>query len=394
LATGRRPVKKVARRESGTVRALAAAQAVVHGDLNMAAASLLYDMAALQPTERSQFGYKRAAKAIVGLPVSVGDLVTAGTLREIPFVGPASARIVMEVVEQGRSPTVDAAIEKSTRPSEVASRRQFRGAYLSHFAMQRALGTPFGNGVVSRADYRGDFQMHSAWSDGGERIATMAQACMDLGHTCLGITDHSYGLPIARGISMADVVGQHREIDKLNAKLKGRFRVFKGIEANILADGNLDLQPDERAVFEFVVASPHSLLRRTNDQTARMIGATDGAGVTILGHPRGRIFNSRPGVTADWSRVFELAAKRRVAIELDGNWHRQDIDFELARHALDAGCIFALDSDAHAIGELRFSEYAIAHARLAGIPATRVINCWSNEELEEWMKQRRVRTRG
>jgi histidinol phosphatase-like PHP family hydrolase len=93
-------------------------------------------------------------------------------------------------------------------------------------------------------------------------------------------------------------------------------------------------------------------------------------------------------VSADWGRVFEAAAKRRVAIELDGNWHRQDIDFELARHALGAGCIFALDSDAHSIGELRFSEYAIAHARLAGIPASRVINCWSDDQLQEWMEER------
>jgi histidinol phosphatase-like PHP family hydrolase len=394
LATQRRPVKKVARGSGRTIRKPPAADVIVHDDLNMAAASLLYDMAALQATERSQFGYKRAAKAIVGLPVSVADLVTAGTLREIPFVGPASARIITEVVEQGRSPSVESAIEQSARPSQVQSRRQFRGAYLSHFALQRALGAPFGKGVVSRADYRGDFQMHSEWSDGAERIAAMAQACMELGHTCLGITDHSYGLPIARGISMADVVRQHKEIDKLNAKLEGRFRVFKGIEANILADGNLDLQPDERARFEFVVASPHSLLRRPGDQTARMIDAVAGAGVAILGHPRGRIFNSRAGVIADWFRVFELAAKRQVAIELDGNWHRQDLDFELARHALDAGCIFALDSDAHSIGELRFSEYAIAHARLAGIPATRVINCWSNEKMDEWMKERRARRRG
>jgi histidinol phosphatase-like PHP family hydrolase len=141
-------------------------------------------------------------------------------------------------------------------------------------------------------------------------------------------------------------------------------------------------------MFEFVVASPHSLLRRTEDQTARMVAAVRAPGVAILGHPRGRVFNSRPGVNADWPRVFEIAAKRRVAIELDGNWHRQDIDFELARHAREAGCIFALDSDAHSIAELRFSDYAIAHARLAGIPASRVINCWSDEELEEWMKER------
>jgi histidinol phosphatase-like PHP family hydrolase len=354
----------------------------------MAAAALLYDMAGLQGTSRSQFGYKRAAKAIVGLPVSVGDLVAAGTLRDVPFVGPSSAKIITEVVEHGHSPTVEAAVAQSPKRADVDSRRGYRGAYLSHFALQRALAAPVGRGIVARGDYRGDFQMHSTWSDGGESIATMARACMDLGHSCLGITDHSYGLPIASGVSMEDVARQQKEIDRLNSKFEGRFRVFKGIEANILADGELDLQPAEREAFEFVVASPHSVLRRTHDQTARMLAAVQAPGVAILGHPRGRIFNSRPGVSADWPRVFDVAAKRRVAIELDGNWHRQDIDYELARHALEAGCLFALDSDAHSIGELRFSEYAIAHARLAGIPKDRVINCWTNEELEEWMMER------
>ena len=355
----------------------------------MAAAALLHDMAALQSTERSQFGYKRAAKAIVGLSVPVADLVRAGTLRDVEFVGPASARVITELVEQGRSVTVDAALVKSTKASQVASLRQFRESFLSHMAMERALAAPLGTGTVRRDQYRGDFQMHSTWSDGGETIETMAEACKRLGHSCLGITDHSYGLPIARGVTMADIARQHHEIDALNAKYDGEFRVFKGIEANILGDGTLDLQPDERAVFEFVVASPHSLLRRPEDQTARMLGAVRGAAVAILGHPRGRMYNKRPGITADWDRVFEEAAKRRVAIELDGNWHRQDIDFALARRALEAGCIFALDSDAHSIGELRFSEYAIAHARLAGIPTARVVNCWSNEELDEWMEQRR-----
>jgi histidinol phosphatase-like PHP family hydrolase len=374
VASNRGPVKK---------------RVILQQDVNLAAASLLYDMAALQPTERSQFGYKRAAKTIINLPVSVADLVRAGTLRDIQFVGPSSARIITELIEHGRSPTVDAAVEQSTRASDVTSRRRFRDAYLSHHALHRALDASVGKGIVSRADYRGDFQMHSTWSDGGETIEGMVQGCRERGHTCLGITDHSYGLPIARGVTMADIVRQHAEVDALNAQLGGEFRVFKGIEANILADGNLDLQPDERAVFEFVVASPHSQLRKSEDQTARMLAATGGAGVTILGHPRGRVFNTRPGITADWARVFELAAKRRVAIELDGNWHRQDLDFELARHALDAGCIFALDSDAHAISELRFSDYAIAHARLAGIPAARVINCWTDEELEAWMIERR-----
>jgi len=389
LTIQRRGVKSGARTTRPRSRAESSIESIVHGDLNMAAAALLYDMAALQPNERSQIGYKRAAKAVIGLPVSVADLVAAGSLRDVEFVGPSSARIITEVVQQGRSPSVEEAIAKAAKPSQATSRREFRAAYLSHFAMQQALSAPLGKNIVSRASYRGDFQMHSTWSDGGESIETMATACMALGQTCMGVTDHSYGLPIARGISMTDAAAQHQEIDRVNAKLAGQFRVFKGIEANILADGTLDLQPPERSIFEFVVASPHSQLRRTEDQTARMLEAVKGVGVTILGHPRGRVFNTRPGVSADWPRVFAEAAKRRVAIELDGSWHRQDIDFELARFAMDAGCIFALDSDAHSIGELRFTEYAIAHARLARIPAARVINCWSNDELDDWMKQRR-----
>lgn len=357
-------------------------------DLNLRSAALLYDMAALQPTERSQFGYKRAAKAIIGLPMPVADVVAAGTLRAIPFVGPASERVIVELVQTGRSTIVDEAIAKSRKGSKVAELRQLREHFLSHFAMQQAMAA-HADGVVSRADYRGDFQMHSTYSDGGETIGTMAEACLGLGQSCMGMTDHSYGLPIARGMSMSDVARQHREIDKLNATFEGRFRIFKGIEANILADGSLDLQPDERRLFEYVVASPHSLLRRADDQTARMVGAVRGESVAVLGHPRGRMFNNRAGVRADWDRVFEAAAKRNVAIELDGNWHRQDLDYVHARRALEAGCIFAIDSDAHSIPELGFIDYGIAHARLAGIPPERVINTWSNDQLTAWMSERR-----
>ena len=161
------------------------------------------------------------------------------------------------------------------------------------------------------------------------------------------MTDHSYGLPIARGVSMADIARQQKEIDAVNARFAGEFRVFKGIEANILADGSFDLRPDERTQFEFVVASPHSALRKTEDQTARMVAATRGSSVAILGHPRGRVFNTRPGIAADWRQVFEIAAERRVAIELDGNWHRQDLDYELARLALAAGFILSLEREDH-----------------------------------------------
>ena len=345
-------------------------------------------MAALQPTQ-SRFGYKRAAKAIAALQVPVSELVAKGTLREVPYIGPASERIITELVTQGASSTVEAAIAKSGKEAEAVARRALREGYLSHAILAEALEVDVDPGVVGKADYRGDFQMHSTWSDGGESIAAMARAAKKLGHTCLGITDHSYGLPIARGISMAQAAEQWREIDALNKRYRGGFRVFKGIEANILADGSLDVTLDERLRFEFVVASPHSLLRRREDQTSRMVNAVKAQGVAILGHPRGRMFNSRPGISADWDAVFAEAARREVAVELDGNWHRQDLDYRLAARALAAGCIFALDSDAHSIEELRFSDYAIAHARIASIPAERVINCWSNEQLEDWMARRR-----
>jgi histidinol phosphatase-like PHP family hydrolase len=357
-------------------------------DPNIAAASLLYDMAALQSTERSRFGYKRAARALVDIGEAVADLARDGRLREVPFVGPSSARIVEEFVETGTAATVEAAIERSGDRAAVAAQRELRHGFLSAHLMRQVLDAPVGDDIVSPVDFRGDFQMHSTWSDGGESLEVMVEACLARGHSCLGITDHSYGLPIAKGMSMEAVTRQHAEIDRLNGAFAGRFRVYKGIEANILADGSLDLQAEERRRFEFVVASPHALLRRSEDQTARMLAAVRAPHVAMLGHPRGRVFNTRAGVRADWPRVFAAAAEAGVAIEIDGNWHRQDLDYALAADALEAGCLLALDSDAHSIEELRFTDYAIAHARLAGAAADRVINCWSDERLLAWMAER------
>ena len=228
--------------------------------------------------------------------------------------------------------------------------------------------------------------MHSVWSDGAETLDSIVEACLARGQKCAGITDHSYGLPIAGGMTMAQVTEQHAEIDRLNRRFKGRFRIFKGIEANIRQDGTVDMELHELHQFEFIVASPHSLLRKSTDQTSRMTGAVSQPGVCILGHPQGRRFNVRPGVSADWDRVFEIAAKRQVAIEIDGSWDRQDVHYELAARALEHGCIFALDSDAHSHPELDFIEIAIAHARLAGIPQARIVNYWTEKKFLDWAK--------
>jgi histidinol phosphatase-like PHP family hydrolase len=159
---------------------------------------------------------------------------------------------------------------------------------------------------------------------------------------------------------------------------------LKGIEANILADGRVDMTAKELRTLEIVVASPHSKLRSSDDQTARMLAAVTTPGVHVLGHPRGRMFGSRPGVNADWDQVFATAARAGVAIEIDGDPSRQDIDYSLARRAIKSGCLFAVDSDAHAVSQFDFTDIALAHARLAGVPRARVINCWELDQLLEW----------
>ena len=240
----------------------------------------------------------------------------------------------------------------------------------------------------SLGDYRGDLQMHSVWSDGSDSLEAIIEGCLARGYQYCAITDHSYGLPIARGVSMANLARQHLEIDALNRKYQERFRMLKGIEANIRADGQVDMASEELAQLEIVVASPHSVLRTAADQTERMIAAVSTPGVHILGHPRGRMFGSRPGVSADWDRVFEAAAASGVAVEIDGDPARQDLDQALARRAVRPGCFFALDSDAHSTRELRYAETALAHARLGGVPSDRVVNTWSLDRLLEWAATR------
>jgi histidinol phosphatase-like PHP family hydrolase len=231
--------------------------------------------------------------------------------------------------------------------------------------------------------------MHSTWSDGSQTLEDIIETGVSLGYQFCAVTDHSYGLKIAGGVSMQELAEQHQEIDRLNKRRRGTFRLLKGIEANIRADGSIDMEPDELAQLEIVVAAPHSVLRSPDDQTERMVKAASADGVHILGHPRGRMIGSRPGVSADWDRVFAAAKRSNVAVEIDGDPSRQDLDYDLARRAVAAGCIFALDSDAHSTGELpRYAETAIAHARLAGIPTDRIVNCWPLERLLEWARSR------
>ena len=221
------------------------------------------------------------------------------------------------------------------------------------------------------------------------RSRTSSQAGINLGYQFCAVTDHGYGLKIARGVSMAQLARQHKAIDDLNRRHADRFRLLKGDRSQHPRRRHDRHGAARAGALEIVVAAPHSALRTSADQTARMVNAVSAPGVHILGHPRGRKFGARPGVSADWDRVFKAAARSGVAIEIDGDPSRQDLDYDIAKRALDAGCLFALDSDAHATRELApFAATALAHARLAGIPPERVINCWSLERLLEWARSR------
>jgi histidinol phosphatase-like PHP family hydrolase len=334
------------------------------------------------------FGYKRAANAILGLESSLTDLITAnGSLPRIPGIGPGSARIIHEVLETGDSKTVESAIEKSDQRDHIERRRLLRRHFLSRAEVSRILREPGSSGPSSGA-YRGDLQMHSEWSDGTPTVEEIRRACQARGYSYAAVTDHSHGLKIAGGMTNEEAAEQRRAIDRLNAAQRdGEFRLLQGIEANIGLDGRLDLSADEAARFELVLAAPHSRLRKEDDQTARLMTAVDTPQVRILAHPRGRISDSRAGVVADWETVFAAAARRGVAIEIDGDPARQDLDYTMARRALTAGCLFALDSDAHTTTQLSYAETALAHARLADIPADRIVNCWPLDRLLAWLSE-------
>src|ERR1051325_5515818 len=237
-----------------------------HADVNAAVGGYLRDLAFAQPTQPQMFGYKRAAAAIFRLETPLTELRNAsGGLPKISGIGPGSERVILEVIDLGHSPTVERAIDASGRRADIERRRSLRGHFLSRAEVLRILDDPDFDGPA-RSDYRGDFQMHSEWSDGVPTLAELAHACHGRGYAYAAVTSHSYGLKIAAGMSMRDAIEQRRVVDEINATNGDEFRLLQGIEANIGLDGRLDLSDDEARVFEIVLAAPHSRLRKTDDQ--------------------------------------------------------------------------------------------------------------------------------
>ncbi len=235
---------------------------------------------------------------------------------------------------------------------------------------------------------RGAFHWHTADSDGRATLESMARACLRRGAAWAVVTDHSRGLDIASGLDAEGVALQRRRIDRWNARHGDELRLLHGLEVEVLEDGTVDVSAVERQQVACVVAAIHRRFDPARDQTERLLRAIATPGVHVLAHPRGRHFHQRPGIRARWEVVFAACASEGVAVEINGFPRRQDLDWELARLALDSGCDFVLASDAHAPRHLEFDGYACAIAIKAEIPRARVLNAGHADDFERWLEER------
>ncbi|TQK70267.1 PHP domain-containing protein [Nocardioides sp. SLBN-35] len=312
--------------------------------------------------------YRGAAAAILPLdPDDVAARAAAGTLTDLPGVGASTARVIAQAAT-GRVPDKLAEVEE-----------QYGGSL-----------TTEGAGTGLRALLRGDLHSHSDWSDGGSPIEEMAMTAIELGHDYLVLTDHSPRLKVARGLSAERLTRQLAVVEAVNEHLAGAgFRLLKGIEVDILDDGALDQSEEMLARLDVRVASVHSKLAMDPEPlTRRMVAAVRNPFTNVLGHCTGRLVTgsrgTRPESRFDARAVFEACAEEGVAVEINSRPERRDPPTRLLELARDIGCVFSIDSDAHAPGQLDYPLLGCERAEAAGIDADRIVNTWPVERLLEW----------
>jgi len=241
---------------------------------------------------------------------------------------------------------------------------------------------------------KGDLQMHTEWSDGGDSVEVMGNEAASLDYEFIGITDHSKGLKIAGGIDEQQLFQQGKEIAGINQQLQANgksVRVLRSLEVNLSPKGEVDMEPTALDQLDIVLGCFHSALRRKDDQTDRYLAALNNPSIQILGHPKGRIYNFRLGLQADWRRVFDRTAELDKAVEIDAYPDRQDLDVELLRIAKKSGCRISFGTDAHGSSQLRFMVFALAASIIAGIPSERILNFMSRHQLLAWAENVRER---
>jgi DNA polymerase (family X) len=244
--------------------------------------------------------------------------------------------------------------------------------------------------LVTDRDLRGILHCHTDASDGTETLKMMANATRKRGFQYFGVADHSQSAHYAGGLSPEEIDAQHREANRLNKSFGKEFRILKGIESDILADGSLDYPDEILSRFDFVVASIHGRFKlEEKEQTARLLRAISNPRTTILGHMTGRQLMRRPGYDVDIETVLRACARYGVAIEINAHPWRLDLDWRWHQTALDFGCMLSINPDAHSIGELDHMHWGVEMARKGGVPADRVLNAMSLTQLMRHLKRRR-----
>jgi putative hydrolase len=324
----------------------------------------LTEIAYLLERERSSRykskAFRTAAAAIEGLgPAELRD----PSLRRRPGIGDSTFAVIQQALA-----------------GEVPER----------LATLRAETAPTG-GKELRARLRGDLHSHSEWSDGLTPIAAMVDAARGLGHEYLALTDHSPRLTVANGLSPERL---REQMEIVRGHRGDGFTLLTGIEVDILDDGSLDQQDELLRELDVVVASAHSKLRmERGPMTKRLTAAANDPRVDVLGHVTGRLVEgargTRPPSDFDAAAVFAACAESGVAVEINSRPERQDPPDDLLALAIDAGCLFSIDSDAHAPGQLSLLDYGAARAEAAGVPVERIVTTWPLDQLREWLERSR-----
>jgi DNA polymerase (family 10) len=238
--------------------------------------------------------------------------------------------------------------------------------------------------LVVLEDLLGVLHNHTTDSDGAATVEDMAAAARSHGWSFFGVADHSPVASYANGVSAERLRDQWRRIDDLNASLKG-FRIVKGLEADILTDGSLDIPEGCEEGLEYVVASVHSAFRLAQGlQTERLVRAVSNPACRVLGHPTGRLLLARPGYTVDLDQVLEACAEHGVAVEINASPYRLDLDWRWARRALDLGLKLAINPDAHSTAGFDDVRWGVSVARKAGATAADLVNC---AEIEDFLRK-------
>jgi putative hydrolase len=328
----------------------------------IAAAQVLSEIGyLLRQDPEEKFRAKAFSAAAWSLAVTRPNLEAlhgSNELTTLEGVGPGIAKVLAEVLEtSGQSRYLDRLREQSKQPARDDE------------------------SALDFAQYKGDVHSHSTWSDGKATMLEMARGAEAMGYRYLGVTDHSPRIKVVNGLDADRLFAQSREMAEVQAQIPG-VALLQGIEVDILEDGALDLPDMVLELLDVVIASPHVKLRQEPAaMTERMLRAVSHPHVDVIGHPTGRRPGSREGASYDFEAVFKEAARNGVALEIDCDPARMDLSPEMARLALELGCNFTLDADAHAPAEFAYVPMGMWMARRAGIPQNRILNFLPLDEL-------------